>query len=897
MAPFEFVNPPDDETIICDSIPTTHPNLQVTNNSSGPCDLTYTVTPVVTGSANLCGGEITRTWTYTDTCMRTIEHVQVITVEPTDLPEWENPPANITVSCDSVPSGPVDLVISNGLTGDCGISDTIAGQTFGTYDLCGGELIYVWDYTDPCGTSFNYQQVVTVNEVDEADWVDAPPDITVSCDSIPTSHPSLDYENGYMAGCEISGTAVPTTTGSADLCGGMITNVWTFTDACGRTKTHTQVITATPVDEAVFDTLPPSMTITCDEIPTALFDLSYTNGESGACQISGSVTPIQTGTADLCGGVITYDWEFTDVCGRTTNHQQVLTVTPVPQATFDTLPPSMTITCDEIPTALFDLNYDNGESGACQISGTVTPTQTGSADLCGGVITYEWEFTDVCGRTTTHTQVLTVTPVPEAVFDTLPQSKTITCVEIPTTTLDLNYDNGESGACQISGTVAPVVTGSADLCGGSITYTWSFTDVCGRTKTHTQTLTVTPVPEAVFDTLPQSKTITCAEIPTTTLDLNYDNGESGACQISGTVSPVVTGSADLCGGSITYTWSFTDVCGRTKTHTQTLTVTPVPVAVYDSLPPSMTVDCANIPTAAPTLNYDNGESGACAITGSVAPVTTGMADLCGGTITNTWAFTDACGRVVSHVQTITVTPVPEAVFDTLPASQTITCAQIPASPLNIDYTNGLTGACLISGTAVPTVTGSADLCGGAITYTWTFTDACSRTKTHTQTLTVTPVPVGVFDSLPPSMTVDCANIPTAAPTLNYDNGESGACAIAGSVAPVTSGTANLCGGVITNTWMFTDVCGRATTHVQTITVTPVPEAVFDTLPQSKTITCAEIPTTPLDIDYSNGLSGACLISGTATPTVTGSANLCGGAITYTGHLRMPVTAQRHIHRH
>ncbi len=780
-----------------------------------------------------------------------------------------------------MPAGPVDLVISNGLSGDCGINDTIVGQTFGTYDLCGGELIYTWDYTDPCGTPFNYQQVVTINEVIEADWVDAPPDVTVSCDSIPTSHPSLDYTNGYMAGCEISGTAPPTTTGSADLCGGDITNVWTFTDDCGRTKTHTQVISATPVDEAVFDTLPPSMTITCDEIPVALFDLTYDNGESGACQISGTAIPTQTGSADLCGGVITYDWEFTDACGRTTTHTQVLTVTAVAEATFDTLPPSMTITCDEIPTALFDLNYDNGESGACQISGTVTPTQTGSADLCGGVITYEWTFTDVCGRTTTHTQVLTVNPVVEATFDTLPPSMTITCDEIPTALFDLNYDNGESGACQISGTVTPTQTGSADLCGGVITYEWAFTDVCGRTTTHTQVLTVTAVPEATFDSLPASMTITCDEIPTALFDLNYDNGESGACQISGTVTPTQTGSADLCGGVITYEWAFTDVCGRPTTHTQVLTVTAVPPAVYDTLPPSMTVDCADIPTSAPTLNYDNGESGACAITGSVPPVTTGMADLCGGEITNTWEFTDVCGRVISHVQVITVTPVPEAVLDTLPASMTITCAEIPTTPLSIDYSNGLTGACLISGTVVPDVTGSADLCGGAITYTWTFTDPCGRATTHTQTLTVTPVPLATYDTLPPSMTVDCADIPTTAPTLNYDNGESGACAISGSVSPVTTGSADLCGGAITNTWEFTDVCGRTITHVQVITVTPVPEAVLDSMPASMTITCAEIPTTPLDIDYTNGLTGACLISGTVSPTVTGSADLCGGTITNT----------------
>lgn len=93
------------------------------------------------------------------------------------------------------------------------------------------------------------------------------------------------------------------------------------------------------------------------------------------------------------------------------------------------------------------------------------------------------------------------------------------------------------------------------------------------------------------------------------------------------------------------------------------------------------------------------------------------------------------------------------------------------------------------------------------------------------------------------------------------------------MAPVTVGTADLCGGVITNTWEFTDACGRLTSHTQVITVTPVPQAVFDTLPPSLTITCDEIPTSTPNLQYSNGLSGNCLIEGSVAPVITGSANL------------------------
>src|SRR5690606_867815 len=140
--------------------------------------------------------------------------------------------------------------------------------------------------------------------------------------------------------------------------------------------------------------------------------------------------------------------------------------------------------------------------------------------------------------------------------------------------------NGETGSCEIAGTVAGAISGSFDACGGVQTITWTFTDECDRTITHTQTITVEPAAQAVFINAPADVTLTCEEAAVfTTSDLAYTNGETGSCEIAGSVPGLVSGSFDTCGGVQTITWTFTDACNRTITHTQTITVEPAPEAV------------------------------------------------------------------------------------------------------------------------------------------------------------------------------------------------------------------------------------------------------------------------------------------------------------------------------
>ena len=292
-------------------------------------------------------------------------------------------------------------------------------------------------------------------------------------------------------------------------------------------------------------------------------------------QISGSYTE--------CGGTYTESWSFTDECDRTITHSRTITVEPASQAAFATpLPGDITIACGQAPPSGTPLAYTNGESGECLIEGSVDGQISGSYTECGGTYTESWSFTDECDRTITHSRTITVEPASQAAFATpLPGDITIACGQAPPSGTPLAYTNGESGECLIEGSVDGQISGSYTECGGTYTESWSFTDECDRTITHSRTITVEPASQAAFATpLPGDITIACGQAPPSGTPLAYTNGESGECLIEGSVDGQISGSHTSCGGTYTESWSFTDECDRTITHSRTITVEPAPLPTF-----------------------------------------------------------------------------------------------------------------------------------------------------------------------------------------------------------------------------------------------------------------------------------------------------------------------------
>jgi large repetitive protein len=497
--------------------------------------------------------------------------------------------------------------------------------------------------------------------------------------------------------------------------------------------------TVTPAEPAAFVNPPADITVDCDNIPTSGPDLDYTNNGPGACLFEGSVIPQQQGDPDVCGGTINYNWQFTDPCGNNISHIQTITVTPAPPVAFINPPADITVDCDNIPTSAPALDYTNNGPGACLFEGSVIPQQQGTADICGGTIIYNWQVTDPCGNSISHNQTITVLPAPPVAFINPPPNMNATCDNVPTQPGSLQYTNNGQGNCLIEGSVQPTLSGSYNECGGTISYTWSFTSQCGQTITHTQNINVQPAPVASFiGQLPQNTTVTCETVPSSAPPLSYSNNQSGNCLISGSVPAQQTGFYNACGGTIAFTWTFMDACGRTIQHQQVITVQPAAIAQFVNPPGPQTVSCDNVPLSPPPLSYSNNSPGVCGISGFVPAIQSGGYNSCGGAITYTWTFIDNCNRSISYSQNITVTPASDPIFVNPPADMMIDCGAPFPPPSSLGYTNNASGNCLILGSVDATVVVISNV---EQQYIWLYTNPCTgNTITHTQNITQNPTP-------------------------------------------------------------------------------------------------------------------------------------------------------------
>ncbi|TBX64661.1 gliding motility-associated C-terminal domain-containing protein, partial [Flavobacterium silvisoli] len=329
-----------------------------------------------------------------------------------------------------------------------------------------------------------------------------------------------------------------------------------------------------------------------------------------------------------------------------------------------------------------------------------------------------------------------------------------------------------------------------------------------------------------------------------------------------------------------YTVVIKDANGCTITKSRTITATTPAVPVFNSTS-DITVACGAATTS--SLSYTNSGSGSCLISGSVTSTLSSQtpAGACGGTVVETWTYTDAYGRTITKTRNITVSPAALPTM-TAPANTTVACGALPA-PSTISFSNGLNGGCLISGTSNPsTFSATPGACGGTVTETWTATDSCGRALAPvSRTITVSPAALPTMTA-PADTTVACGALP-APSTISFSNGLNGGCLISGTSNPSTfSATPGACGGTVTETWTATDSCGRALAPVsRTITVSPAALPTM-TAPADIVMTCGALPS-PSTISFSNGLSSNCLLNGTSNLSTFSTSNngFCNETITET----------------
>ena len=239
------------------------------------------------------------------------------------------------------------------------------------------------------------------------------------------------------------------------------------------------------------------------------------------------------------------------------------------------------------------------------------------------------------------------------------------------------------------------------------------------------------------------------------------------------------------------------------------------------------ISCDQISTLQPSyLSYSNESNGSCSISGEVLGVITGEYEGCNSILTQTWSFTDECGRTITQSQTITIYDNTAPTF-TAPADITIYTDENCQYDASVSVTGDVTDEndnCSTGLEASFTDVVSEGECSGSyiITRTWTLTDECGNAAiAQNQIITVLDNISPVWTSMPTDLTVECdgnGNTEQLNAWLTGYTGQDNCSEV--TLTNNYTGLSNICGSTGSAEVLFTlsDECGNSTSTTATFTI-------------------------------------------------------------------------------
>jgi uncharacterized repeat protein (TIGR01451 family) len=216
---------------------------------------------------------------------------------------------------------------------------------------------------------------------------------------------------------------------------------------------------------------------------------------------------------------LTRTWTATDVCGNVSSKTQVIMVEDKTAPELSTAPANTTVSCEAVPTAAVLTATDN-----CDLAPVVTYAEVRTNGTCANsyTLTRTWTATDVCGNSSSKTQVITVEDKTAPILSTAPANIMVSCEAVPQMEILSAMDNCGTAVNVVSSEVR-----NEESCGNyTLVRTWTATDVCGNSSSRTQTIKVQQKVISV-ETDVSNVTCSCDLGSTATVSLGILNGCSG----------------------------------------------------------------------------------------------------------------------------------------------------------------------------------------------------------------------------------------------------------------------------------------------------------------------------------------------------------------------------------
>ena len=504
--------------------------------------------------------------------------------------------------------------------------------------------------------------------------------------------------------------------------------------------------------------LPLDIIVDCESVPGVTLPTVDDD-----CDAAASVSSNDNIVLGGCPQSYTIERTFTasDACGNTSIYLQTITVQDTTRPILANVPIDVTVNCESF-TGLTDpvVTTDN-----CDPNVNIVYTENTINNGCADSFTIErqWLASDACGNSALAIQSVVVQDTVAPIMSGAPADITIICGQVPPAAPTVIATDNCDPAVIVN--FAENSTLGTVTCTDSytITRTWEAIDRCGNTAIAEQIITVEGDDEApVIANVPLDMTVECSSLPEMNDPATATDNCSAVVDLQFNVSNIPGDCPDRY--TIVREWIATDDCGNTSIATQEIEVQDNIAPVLISIPSDVTIQCGQLPPAAPTVigadNCDPNVSIVLSENSTAASVDCTVSY----EITRTWVGTDRCGNSTSAEQIITVEGDDEApVLANIPASITVECSSLPVlgNPAtatdncdsNVDIvltTNTINGAC-------------ADTY--IIERTWTATDDCGNSSVEVQTIDVQDNTAPVMSGAPADITIICGQVPPSAPTV------------------------------------------------------------------------------------------------------------------------------------
>ncbi|MFN0030853.1 MAG: T9SS type A sorting domain-containing protein [Flavobacteriales bacterium] len=745
-----------------------------------------------------CAISFIRQWLATDGCGNVTTANQQVIVTDISAPEFIDFPQDVTVmSCGDIPSiDDANVTYQD----NCSNVTVVVNEEEENLGCANSYVLHrTWTLTDGCGNQTSMTWNIYVVDEESPQVLDIPDNYTVSCgDDI--AEVNITAIDNCSAADDIEISLHAKTTFMP--CGYIFVRVWTVTDECGNTTEVVQEITVTDEEAPVIQPMEEFQIFNCFEeliledpiITDACSEVTYTD------------ELVLYNDYESCDGQLY--WRIitaTDGCGNITIDTTEVIVNDYEFPLPSHFPDDITTSCDNLPVITVDMVTftDNCDPNPTVELDVISNQGEGECDGEYNIV-YTWFATDHNCNTETVTQVVYVFDNTPPVFSSEPKDTTFSCTEVVPLPEIVTAMDACSGAADVI-FIETVIPGVCDNT-YEIHRTWTTTDDCGNTATHTQIISI------VDNTAPEFLPFeTELDLPCTQINGVFVVAMDECSSVNLSYEDELIGTS--CDGVVMRTYTAEDACGNVSIAVQTIQLFDEDAPDFITFPEDVTVDCGNIPTAnSANVEYQDN----CSFV-EVEIVEESVVGNCVNNyvLTRTWFLTDACGNINELTWTITVVDNAAPTLFGVPDDVTIDCSEFDnlASADVFAFDN-----C----TAFPSVSLNAQTedteCGFIFTRTWTAEDECGNINTDSQIVTVTDLFNPELSEYPADITMPCGDpIPDAPAITATDNCDDD---VEVFFSEQEVGTPNCL--VVVRTWCATDCSGNEECHVQTITQEDAP---------------------------------------------------------------------------